>query len=80
MEEPTIKESWIEGRRTENEDVSFLEHSEKNIYLFFLPWYACTVPDNSDVFFPLEDRFGKHWYDGYDPYRESLRRATMLEF
>lgn len=80
MANKIIRESWIEGRLSENEDFVIEEVTDKANYRFSLPWYASTVPHDHDVFFPLENRLGKHWYDGYSPAREEMRLSTMNEF
>jgi hypothetical protein len=72
--------SWIEGRRPEHEDFNIIERTSTKSFKFSLPWYASTINDDHDVFFPLEDVLGRDSYDGYNERRESMRQTTMLEF
>jgi hypothetical protein len=74
-----IKESWIDGRKIEHEDFNIVEHTQNKTFIFSLPWYASTINNDHDVFFPLNDLLGKHWHDGYSESRESMRQTTMLE-
>lgn len=77
-----VNENWIDGSKLDNEHISFIEKSlnSDKVFNFRLPWYAATIRDDHDTFFPLESRLGKHWYDGYNTFNEELRLTTMLEF
>jgi len=75
-----ITESWIDGRLVENEDFHIKENSHTTVYKFYLPWYASTINENHEVFFPLEDRLGEDLYCNYNEFMEELRLATMKEF
>ena len=79
MGKQLIKESWITGRRTENEDFNIVEKTANKTFVFSLPWYGSTINDDNDVFFPLHGLLGEHWHDGYSDIRECMRQSTMLE-
>ena len=65
-----IFESWISGRDIEHTDYMIKEHTGNNIYMFYLPWYACFEGEEDNELFIGLDDVGCN----------TMRSSTMLEF